>query len=167
MGCVLCNKQGLHWWTQKKKKYFRPEIRIKSRIKEPIILAQYKLSISKNASLPCGYMLKLLLNLWFLSHSFHRRPRESHGIYDFTIHTSWTGEHAQWNSVITNKIFSPKWPFYYANQPGYNEHRKKFWSRSVRNNRAWLYMHTNTVHIHVQRNKSCQITFFLTQSNTI
>ncbi len=27
------------------------------------------------------------------------------------------------HSVITNKIFSPKWLFYYINQPGYNEPR--------------------------------------------
>ena len=29
----------------------------------------------------------------------------------------------QSNSVITNKLFSPNWSFYYINQPGYNETR--------------------------------------------
>jgi len=27
------------------------------------------------------------------------------------------------HSVITNKLFSPNWSFYYINQPGYNETR--------------------------------------------
>ena len=27
------------------------------------------------------------------------------------------------HSVITNKTFSPKWPLYYTNQPGYNKPR--------------------------------------------
>ena len=27
------------------------------------------------------------------------------------------------HSLITNKLFGPKWPFYYINQPGHNEPR--------------------------------------------
>jgi len=51
----------------------------------------------------------------------------------------WTSEIQfliQWNSVITNsvktyKIFSPKYPFYYINQPGNNEQIKSDTSCSL------------------------------------
>jgi len=39
------------------------------------------------------------------------------------------------HSVITNKICSPKWPFYYLNQPGYNEQSRSW---AVRFNRVWV-----------------------------
>ncbi len=61
--------------------------------------------------------MSALKEIWYRNKSFKAIQRPT------TVKLGYNELGYNEHSVITNKMFSPKWPFYYTKQPGYNEPR--------------------------------------------